>query len=243
MKRKLVYMRLASAGLAIWFGLIACGFLNTTRVNELKTETQSVDMESANTARVQIEFPTGELKVASGASSLMAASFRHNVAAWQPQVKYSESGAQGELVVSQPGSDQLPVGGQLINEWTIHLSNDVPINLTILTGAGNSELNLGALDLTTLNIETGAGTTNIDLDGNWDHDVTVSIIGGLGELKVNLPSQMGAQVEMDTALVTVNANGLIVADEGYVNKAYGKTSHTLTVKLTAGVGSVTLTVP
>jgi len=34
-----------------------------------------------------------------------------------------------------------------------------------------------------------------------------------------------------------------VADKVYVNKAYGNTPHILTLKLTAGVGSVTLTVP
>jgi hypothetical protein len=243
MKKVTSSKRFAFAGLALLFALIACGLPNTTRVGEIKSETQSVEMESASAARVQIEFPAGELKVEGGASSLMDASFRYNVADWQPQVNYSENGEQGELLVSQPGDDKLPVGGGLINEWTVQLAEDVPMDLTIITGAGNSELNLGALDLTKLDIQTGAGVTNVYLDGTWQHNLDVSIEGGVGELTVNLPAEMGVRVDMDTALVNVTANGLIKDENGYVNESYGSAPQTLSLKLQAGVGSVVLVAP
>jgi hypothetical protein len=243
MKKTNASTHMVCAGLALWFSLIACGLTNTTRVSELKTETQSVHLGSASAARVQIEFPAGELKVEGGATSLMDASFRYNVSDWQPQVKYTENGAQGELLVSQQGDDQLPIGGGLVNEWTIQLANDVPVDLTILTGAGNAELNLGALDLASLNIQTGAGVTKVNLDGTWQHDLDVSIEGGVGELTVNLPAEMGVRVDMETALVSVTANGLIKEKDGYVNKAFGTAPYTLNLKLQAGVGSVVLVAP
>jgi N-terminal domain of toast_rack, DUF2154 len=243
MKKQNLTIRILCAGLALWFGLIACGFLNTTRVSEVKSETKSVDLDSASTARVQIEFPAGELKVEGGAASLMEASFRYNVSDWQPEVKYSENGTQGELLVNLPGNDKLPVGGQLINEWTVQFAEDVPIDLSISTGAGNAELDLGSLDLTGLNIETGAGVTNVDLNGSWQHDLDVSITGGVGELTVNLPAEMGVRVNMDTALVNVSANGLIVDGNGYVNKAFGTAPYSLTLAIEAGVGSVVLVSP
>ena len=117
------------------------------------------------------------------------------------------------------------------------------MDLSISAGAGNSELNLSNLDLTALKIETGAGTTHVNLNGNWDHDMTASIQGGFGALTVKLPSEIGVRVEVDTALVNVNANGLIVDGNGYINKAFGTSPHTLTLKLEAGVGSVSLIVP
>jgi hypothetical protein len=243
MKRQNLTIRILCAGLALYFALIACGLPNTTRVGEIKSETQSVDMDSASTARVQIEFPAGELKVEGGANSLMDASFRYNVSDWQPEVTYSESGAQGDLLVSQPGDEKLPVGGGLINEWIVQLANDVPLDLTIVTGAGNSELNLGALDLTKLDIQTGAGVTNVNLEGAWQHDLDVSIEGGVGELTVNLPAAMGVRIDKETALVNVSADGLIVDGNGYVNRAYGTAPYTLTLKLQAGVGSVVLVAP
>ncbi len=163
--------------------------------------------------------------------------------AWQPKVQYSENGTEGVLHVSEPGDDRIPVGGGLINEWEIRLSENVPMDLRIRTGAGNSQLDLGGLNMNSLTVETGAGLTTVNLDGNWEHDVVVSIQGGVGELTVNLPAEMGVRVEMDTALVTVTANGLINNENGYVNRAFGTAPHTLTLNLEAGVGSVTLVAP
>ena len=242
MKKVTLSMRLMYAGLALWFAIVGCGLV-TTSVNAVKTESQSVKLDSATSANVQIEFPAGELKVLSGANNLMDASFCYNVDDWQPQVDYSENSTQGELRVSQPGDDRVPVGGGLINEWEIQLSENVPMDLLIRTGAGNSQLDLGGLNMNSLTVETGAGVTNVDLDGNWEHDVNVSIQGGVGELTVSLPAEMGVRVEMETALVTVTANGLINQENGYVNRAYGTAPHTLTLNLQAGVGSVVLVAP
>lgn len=239
MKKVALSKRIMFASLALWLAIVSCSLL-TTSVNAVKTESQSVELESATSANVQIDFPAGELNVQSGSSNLMDASFRYNVDDWQPQVQYSENGTQGELRVSQPGNDRLPVGGEVINEWEIRLNENVPMDLLISTAAGASQLDLGELDMTSLTIKTGAGTTTVNLDGNWQHDVAVSIEGGIGQLNVNLPAEMGVRVEMDTALVTVTANGLINNEHGYVNRAFGTAQHTLTLKLQAGVGSVVL---
>lgn len=243
MKKTTLSIRLVCAGFALWFGLIGCGLLNTTTINDLKTESQSVDLDSATSTRVQIEFQVGDLKIENGANSLMDASFRYNMDNLQPQVKYSKNGEQGELVISQQALERIPLGGQLINEWSIQLANDIPIDLSILTGAGNADLDLGALDLTNLDIQTGAGVTNVNLDGSWTHDLAVSIMGGVGELTVTLPAEMGVRVDMETALVSVSANGLIKEENGYINKAFGTTPYTLTLTLQAGVGSVVLVSP
>jgi hypothetical protein len=242
MKKVALSKRILFAGLALWLAMVGCGLL-TTSVGDLRTESQTINLDSATSAHVQIEFPAGELNVTGGASNLMDASFRYNVDDWQPQVQYSEDGAQGKLIVDQPGDARIPVGDQLINEWEIQLSESVPMNLVIRTGAGNSQLDLGRLDVTSLRVETGAGVTTVNLDGNWQHDVDVSIQGGVGELTVNLPAEMGVRVEMDTALVTVTVNGLINDKNGYVNQAYGTAPHTLTLNLQAGVGSVVLVAP
>lgn len=234
--------RLGAAVLVLWLAALACNAIPTTRVDELRTDTQAVTVDSATSARVQIEMGAGELSLRGGADSLMEATFRYNVADWKPQVSYRESGVQGELSVTHQDVG-LPVGDKLINEWDIQLSNSIPLNLVIHTGAGVSSLNLSDLSLSRLEIETGAGITTIDLTGSWDQDLSVSIEAGVGEITVRLPSETGVRVNMDTALVGVTADNLIKDDNGYVNRAFGEEAHTLTLDLQAGVGSVKLEVP
>lgn len=235
-------MRLLYAGLALWLAMVGCG-LWTTSVNEERTESQSVSLDSATSADVRIELAAGELNVKSGSSKLMDASFHYNVDDWKPEVKYSESGKQGTLMVSQKGNVRLPIGGEVINVWELQFGNDVPMNLVIRTDAADSELDLGGLDLTSLTVETGVGPTSVNLNGEWQHDVNVSIRTGLGELRVTLPEKMGVRVDMDPALVNVTANGLVQDKKGYVNEAFGAAPHTLTLNLEPGVGTVVLMAP
>jgi hypothetical protein len=234
--------RLGAVISVLWLAALACNAIPTTRVNELRTDTHTIPADSATSADVQIEMGAGELSVQGGTGNLMDATFRYNVDEWKPSVDYRENGGVGELTVSQQG-ERVPVGSQVVNEWVIQLSNDLPLNLTIRTGASKSDLALSALNLNQLNIETGVGVTELDLSGGWQQDVSVSIEGGVGELTVKLPSEMGVRVNMDTALVGVNADNLIKDDQGYVNQAYGTAPHTLTLDLQAGVGAVTLVAP
>jgi hypothetical protein len=241
MRKRKVCVHLVCAGLALWFGLIGCSLLSTTPVNEVRNDTQSIDLGSANTANVMINFAAGQLKVEGGADKLMEATFRYNVDDWKPQVNYNVNGSQGKLVVDNPGNNnKIPVGREVINEWDIRLNNAVPLDLEIRTGAGESNLDLSALDASNLRVEVGAGTTNLDLSGSWDHNVIADITGGVGQLSIKLPTGVGVRINLDTALVSVTANGLTKDEDGYVNQAYGSAAHTLTLELHAGVGSIDL---
>jgi hypothetical protein len=234
--------RLAGAVLAVWLAAVACNSLVGNTSAQTQTRTQAVDLEGAGSARVRIDFPAGRLKVEHGAAGLMQATFTSNVADWEPQVDYQVDGDQGELVVDQRDAD-LTIGRELINEWTIQLNDSVPLDLEIHTGAGESTLDLSAMNVTALRVETGAGSTNLDLSGGWDHDVTVTLTGGVGEIKVKLPGEMGVRVNLDTALVGVTTTGLEKDGNGYINQAYGAAAHTLTLDIQAGIGSIELAAP
>lgn len=231
--------------LALWLVISSCGTIRTTtRVGETQTDTQTVELGSADEVSVRIQMGAGELTVAGGASNLMDGTFRYNVARWQPRVNYSVNGSQGELVVDHQDEDlPIPVGGSLVNEWDLHLSNEVPILLTIETGAGESELDLRELDLTGLRIDTGAGNTNVDLSGALDHDLNATINGGVGEITVQLPGEMDVRVSADPGIVGLTNKGLVKDGNVYVNESFGSAPHTLFLEIHAGISSINLLAP
>ena len=186
----------------------ACGAVRFSRVGELKTETHLVDLGAATSARVRVEMNFGELKVDSGEEKLLQGSFNFNVPDWQPQVSYEVDGSLGSLVVSQPEEDTSLIIRDGQNRWDLRLSKGVPIELEISTGAGISELNLSTLNLTSLKIETGAGNGTIDLSGGWEHDLTATIQGGVGNVTVLLPRGMGVRVDVKTGIGSVETSGL-----------------------------------
>jgi len=226
--------------ICIALGLAGCN-VSRARTGETRTEAKTVPLGAADAADVEIKFEVGRLQVSGGADGLMTADFRYNVVEWQPEVTYSEDNGQGNLAVKQPSTGATVLTG-VINEWDVQLNGDLPLALVVETGAGESQIDLSALDVTEATVKTGVGSTTIDLTGDWQHDLHVAVSGGVGKIDIDLPAGMGVQVKATPALGGITANGLTKSGDNYTNDSFGTAQYTLTLDLEVGVGSLTLNV-
>ena len=212
------------------------------QVGELQRESQAVNLENAESVRAHLVMGAGELKVGGAADALMETDFSYNVADWKPEVNYEVGGDAGELSVEQGSGEGTPFGGDARNEWDLRFNDEVPTDLVVEMGAGESDLDLDSLTLTGLDLEMGAGGTTVDLTGDYEQDLEATIEGGVGEASVRLPSEAGVRVNAEGGLGEVNADGLRREGESYVNDAYGDSEVTLEVDVKGGVGQINLEV-
>ena len=212
------------------------------QVGEMQRQSESVDLENAQSARVELRMGAGELNVSGGADALMEADFSYNVSEWEPEVSYDVSGETGELSVEQGSDEGVRVGGDARNEWEVRFNDEVPTDLHVEMGAGESDLDLDSLTLTRLDLEMGAGQTTVDLTGDYGQDLEASIEGGVGEATVLLPSEVGVRARAEGGLGKINAEGLQSEGDSYVNDAYGDSDLTLEVDVRGGVGRINLEV-
>jgi hypothetical protein len=239
---RLVLMLVAAMSVALFAG--ACGTQRggTQQVGEMQRDSRSIQAENAQSVRANLKMGAGELNLTGGADQLMEADFSYNVASWQPKVNYDVSGETGELIVRQGSGGGVRLGGDARNEWDIRFNDEVPTNLSVQMGAGESDLDLDDLTLTGLDLEMGAGRTTIDLTGDYDQDLVASIQGGVGQATMQLPSEVGVRVEAQGGLGEINAEGLQKEGEAYVNDSYGDSEVTLDVDIQGGVGQINLEV-
>ena len=246
----------------VLFALTGCD--EGDRVGDLQTKSETVEQGDAESVSVEIEMGAGELDVSGGAGELLEATFTYNVDELEPEVTYSN----GKLIV-QHGD---VTGGirtffdldEYRNEWDLHFKDDVPMEMNIDLGAGRADLVLGSLALTNLDIDAGAGDVALDLrgsqllnqfdydmgagkvtfdlTGDWQSDLDASIQGGLGEMTLRLPADVGVHIEVDTGIGSVDASGLTKDGDTYTNDAYGESDVTLSIKIDAGVGKINLDV-
>ena len=212
------------------------------QVGKMRSESKSVDPKDAQSVRAQLKIGAGELNVTGGADQLMEGDFSYNVADWKPNVKYDVSNQKGQLVVSQGGSGGGNLTGEARNEWDIRLNDEVPINLAVQMGAGESDLDLDSLSLRGLKLQMGAGKTTVDLTGDYTQGFDANIEGGVGEAKVLLPSQVGVKAKAQGGLGKINAEGLKKVGGAYVNDAYGESDVVINVEVQGGVGEINLEV-
>jgi hypothetical protein len=227
------------AAIAVVIFVAAC---QMQQVGEMQRESRSIQPEDAQSARVNLMMGAGELKVSGAADALMEGEFSYKVLDWKPKVNYDVSGDTGELTVEQGSSEGVRLGGDARNEWDIRFNDEVPTDLLVEMGAGESNLDLDSLTLTGLDLQMGAGETTVDLTGDYGQDLDASIEGGVGEATVLVPSEVGVRVRAEGGLGKINAEGFQREGQAYVNDAYGESDVTLDVDVRGGVGAINLEV-
>src|ERR687883_1806923 len=211
-------------------------------VGEMQRESKSIQAENAQSVHAKLIMGAGELNLTGGADRLMEGDFSYNVADWKPKVNYDVSGDTGELAVEQGGDGGVRLGGSARNKWDIRLNDEVPTDLVVQMGAGESDLDLDSLSLTGLDLQMRAGKTTVDLTGDYARNFDASIEGGVGEATVLLPSEVGVRARAEGGLGKINAKGLQREGNSYVNDAYGNSDVTLDVDVQGGIGQINLEV-
>ena len=207
-----------------------------------RRETRTVDPGGAARVEARIKMGAGELRLrGSGQPALLDASFEFNRERYRPEVEYRLVGDKGVLDVRHARHRNFHFGlGTNRNRWDLVLGNALPLDLNIDLGAGRSDLDLQGLKLQRVEIDMGVGEMNLDLRGPHAAGFLVRIDGGVGSGDLRLPSEVGVRVKVDGGIGSVDAHGLTKQHGAYVNEAYGKSDVSIEVEIDAGGGSIDL---
>jgi hypothetical protein len=234
-----IFMMAATVALA---GACSTQGGGSQQIGKMQHDSKSVDPKNAQSARAQLKMGAGELNLTGGADQLMEADFSYNVSKWKPKVSYHVSGKKGQLLVEQGSANGGDLSGGARNEWDISMNDEVPTDLVVRLGAGESDLDLDSLTLTGVDVRMGAGKSTVDLTGDYAKGFDATIEGGIGQATVLLPSEIGVKAKAAGGLGGINAKGLEKVDGSYVNDAYGESDTNLSVDVKGGVGEINLEV-
>jgi N-terminal domain of toast_rack, DUF2154 len=202
--------------------------------------TQTVDLENAKSVQASVEMGAGQLNVKGGAAHLLESDFSFSHSWEQPRVEYHVTDGTGDLSISQESSG--PQIGPSDNTWNLYFNEEVPMELKIDLGAGQSNLKLRGMNLTRLKVDMGAGEANVDLTGPRKSDLDADIEGGVGQATVRLPKDVGVVATASGGIGSIKADGLKQDGDEYTNDAYGKSLHTIHLKVEGGIGQINLEV-
>ena len=222
-----VLLLLAILGIGLTFGIAS------RHVHDV----EALDRQGSEPVQVHIAMPAGELKVSGGANRLMEADFKYAEIEGKPKSSYQLSGQRGQLNVTQKGRKFHM--GRTYNDWDLRLANNVPMELSIHMGAGHSDMKLGDLSLTKLEINMGAGQMMVDLTGDWKKDLDANIRGGVGNVIIRLPEDLGLRVHARGTWI--DRRGTFKASRReYFNEQYGKSAVNLRLDISGAIGKIEL---
>jgi len=232
--------------------LLGCGCVEDG--GELQVDSQTIELEGAESADVELDMENGNMKVGGGSDELLDAEFRYNVAEWKPEIEYDVQEGKGELIVRQP--EVRGSGSGTKNEWDLFFNEELPINLKADLENGNSVLSLNSSSMEALELSVRNGNMEAEIAGDQPLLEELRLKNSNGNIILGLqgtcPSLTSAAIEsvngnIDAELAgnyaSLNSvkmklnSGIILADLS------GNWSSDADIELSVNTGDITLKLP
>ena len=204
------------------------------------TSAVSIPLEDSQEANIHIEHGAGTIRISgkAGKGELMAGEFR----AMRHSIKRSGSSAQLSLKNSmfEEGWWLFPWnwGGQGL-AWDFSLNPDIPLRIKLESGANSNELDLRELQVTELELETGASSTKVILPEKAGH-TRFDASFGAASLDVRVPEGVAADIRLESGLGSVNIDESRFPRSGkrYTSPDYANAKNKVDIRIETGVSSV-----
>jgi hypothetical protein len=123
--------------------------------------------------------------------------------------------------------------------WDLRLNQNVPMHLTVETGAGTAMLDLARLHITDLEANIGVGTTTLTMPAQGQ--VQAQVNGGVGETTIIIPAGVAARITAAAGLGTIHVpSGYQLQGKVYRSPGYDTAENRVDMQVNGGVGSITI---
>ncbi len=215
---------------------------------------ESVEKNGETFVNILLNIPVGNLAVTGSSTHLLDGTFKYEQAQWDAQIAYLMSNGMGTLSVIQPNTNGSPASPKGY-DYGVQLNNTVPMSLEVDRLAGDTNLKLDGLLMSTVNANLGNGNNLLSLQGEQKTLSTVLFNGSSGVDKLdmnctcdvlsNLVAGLGTgddSVNLDGAypqLTSINIDGSTGNDSVMLKGSYPAIS-TLTLNLGQGDDAIML---
>lgn len=205
----------------------------------------NIPVSGARSADVQINFAAGTLYVdgTAGSENLVAGSLEYYSNRGQPTQDVNRTGDTATINLRQPDNSttffNFGFGPTRGIDWNVHLSPSIPMTVKANLGAGNSTLDFSKVKATRIDVNNGAGNTEVVFPAAAGA-VTGKISGGVGNLTIKIPDGTAARIKVDTGLgnITVDNRFTKQGNDTYVTGDYNTATNKVDLDLNMGVGNV-----
>lgn len=208
----------------------------------MQTETVGEPREGVQSARLELNTGVGDLDVrplAGADANWIEGTVSHPTSLRLRQV-YQVTGGAAQLKLDTEGN--VVFMGNSSERWNIHVAQGMPVTLKVDAGVGGSKLDLNALNVTDLDLNTGVGGTEVVLPSGAG-TVNARIKGGIGGLTVLIPVGVPARIRSHSGIGGASINQArfpSVGQDVFESSDYASATNRIDLTVDAGIGGITI---
>jgi hypothetical protein len=212
------------------------------RPKPMAAEEVAIPLQGASRADVRIRHGAGRLSIRGGAGPNVLAS-----GSFTGGLRHTEF-RQGDLLDAElrvPEDLWMNFGGPWIFGpwapilWDVRFNETVPMTLDLETGAGESQVDLSTMKVEDVRLKTGASSTEMTLPARAGK-TRVKVTSGAASVVLRIPEGVGARIAVESGLagITIDQNRFPRSGSGYQSADYDRAENTADIHIETGVGAV-----
>ncbi len=133
------------------------GAFGSSKTGGVRTEHRSIPREDTRRTDLHVRMGAGVLSLQGGAAGLLDADFVSNQPELEPEFVYRTNDGILEASITQPSGHLVMPTPHMRYEWHLHCADNVPATIDLEAGAGTTDIDLSTVPVQQLRVRTGAG--------------------------------------------------------------------------------------
>ena len=203
----------------------------------LETKVPLETKEYPEIERASIGLNLDEIKLTMGESTplLYECISKYRYKEFEPFEEYSTTEKEANVLIyhsSVKGNFRNPE-----NKWVLKLNSQIIYNLSIKTGAIDTDCNLSAFKVEKLYIESGASNINLVVP---KYNSKIIIDSGVSNIDIAIPKNVGAIVNIDSGIAIKDLDDFIKRDSMYISNNYDSSEFKVDIEIDCGVSNINI---
>lgn len=217
--------------------------INPFTKNPLATEELAIseDLGSLTKAKIIIDLPATNLNIAASTASakLVEGKIAYSKAAEKPKISNEESLGQAVFRISQPSVSVLPIISSIRNDTNLFLTQQIPLEIQINTGASKGRLDLSKLRIDYLEINSQASDLNITFGNLYSSRARIKT--SASTLSIKIPKEIAARIKINSKVKSLSiSDRFIKKGVEYKTEDFDKAFTRLDIEIDSIAGSITI---
>jgi len=213
--------------------------IETTPETEITLETE-VALETKEyleieKASIGLNLDVGKLTLGESTPLLYECISQYRYKEFEPFEEFSRTEKEANILIYHSQVIKRRISNNIKNDWQLKLNSKIIYDLSIKTGAINTECNLSGFKVEKLYIESGASNINLVLP---QYDSKIIIDTGVSNIDIAIPKNVGATVNIDSGIAIKDLDDFIKRNGTYISHNYNESEYKTEIEIDCGVSNI-----
>ena len=205
----------------------------TTLETEVVLETK--EYSEIERASIELNLDVGKLTIGESTPLLYECISQYRYKEFEPFEKYSSTEKEAIILIYHSPVIKRRISNNIRNHWQLKLNNQIIYNLSVKTGAIDTDFNLSGFKVEKLYIESGASNINLVLP---QYDSKIIIDTGVSNINIAIPKNVGATVNIDSGIAIKDLDDFIKRNGTYISHNYNESEFKTEIEIDSGVSHI-----